>query len=186
MKESDFILISLPLTKTTSGLIGKDQIDLMKPTGILVNISRGAIIDEESLYNALTSKSILGASIDTWYVYPKDRNNPTNVFQNFPFHELDNVILSPHRAFKVRDREITHTEDIIEMRQLKNIDVALVCMNLPYTMTVEQAASAVLDFKPGMVIPYHYRGKNGFSDLQKFKKLVSGNRKIKVKLLNWY
>ena len=60
------------------------------------------------------------------------------------------------------------TEDIKEMRTLEDIDYAFICMNLPYTMTVEQAASAVLEMKPRVVIPYHYRGKDGFSDLEKF------------------
>jgi L-ascorbate metabolism protein UlaG (beta-lactamase superfamily) len=78
------------------------------------------------------------------------------------------------------------TEDIKELRSLKNIDSAFVCMNLPYTMTVDQAASAVLEMKPKVVIPYHYRGRGGFSDLERFKKLVSKNKEIEVKLLNWY
>lgn len=79
------------------------------------------------------------------------------------------------------------TEDIPEMRSLKNIDHAFVCMNLPYTMTVSQAASAVLDFKPKVVYPYHFRGKEGFSDVEKFKELVNkGDRNIEVKLLEWY
>jgi len=79
------------------------------------------------------------------------------------------------------------TEDIKEMRALKHIDIAFVCMNLPYTMSVEQAASAVLDFKPKVVYPFHYRGKGGFSDVNKFKTLVNkGNKAIYVKLKNWY
>ncbi len=78
------------------------------------------------------------------------------------------------------------TEDIPEMRALKNIDYAFVCMNLPYTMTVDQAASAVLEMRPAIVFPYHYRGKPEFSDLEKFKQLVHVNPSIKVKLLNWY
>lgn len=79
------------------------------------------------------------------------------------------------------------TEDIPEMRHLKNIDKAFVCMNLPYTMTVESAADAVLEFRPGEVYPYHYRGTNGLSDVQRFKSMVTtGNPKIKVTLLNWY
>lgn len=79
------------------------------------------------------------------------------------------------------------TEDIPEMRTLKNIDVAFVCMNLPYTMTVESAASAVLDFKPKKVYPYHYRGADGKSDVDNFKKLVnSGNPDIEVIQLKWY
>ena len=74
------------------------------------------------------------------------------------------------------------TEDIKEMRELKDIDYAFVCMNLPYTMSVEQAASAVLDFKPKVVYPYHYRG----SDIEKFKELVSVNKNIEVRLIDWY
>lgn len=79
------------------------------------------------------------------------------------------------------------TEDIPEMRQLKNIDVAFVCMNLPYTMTVESAASAVLDFKPKKVYPYHYRGTDGMSDVDKFKSIVNNaNQDITVVQLDWY
>lgn len=79
------------------------------------------------------------------------------------------------------------TEDIPEMRELKDIDVAFVCMNLPYTMDINQAASAVLDFKPTVVYPYHYRGSGGLSDVDAFKKLVvSGNKDIEVRLKNWY
>jgi len=78
------------------------------------------------------------------------------------------------------------TEDIPEMRALKDIDYAFICMNLPYTMTVEQAASAVLEFKPKVVFPYHYRGKDGFSDVEQFKKLVAKDKNIKVELLDWY
>lgn len=79
------------------------------------------------------------------------------------------------------------TEDIPEMRALKDIDIAFVCMNLPYTMTVENAASAVLDFKPTQVYPYHYRGKDGLSDVVAFKELVNaGNNDIEVIQLEWY
>ena len=79
------------------------------------------------------------------------------------------------------------TEDIPEMRALKNIDVAFVCMNLPYTMDVNQAAQGVLAFKPAIVYPYHYRGQNGLSDVAAFKKQVNAaNKKIDVRLRNWY
>lgn len=75
------------------------------------------------------------------------------------------------------------TEDIPEMRALKNIDVAFVCMNLPYTMDVQQAASAVLEFKPLIVYPYHYRGQNPIE----FKKLVTAkNKRIEVRIREWY
>ncbi len=79
------------------------------------------------------------------------------------------------------------TAGISEMRALKNIDVAFVCMNLPYTMDIQEAASAVLDFKPMIMYPYHYRGQNGLSDTEAFKKIVNdSNKAIDVRLRNWY
>jgi L-ascorbate metabolism protein UlaG (beta-lactamase superfamily) len=73
------------------------------------------------------------------------------------------------------------TEAIPEMEALKNIDVAFVCMNLPYTMTPEEAAVAVKAFHPKVVIPYHY----GMSDLNAFKKGLEGT-KIEVRILDFY
>ncbi len=79
------------------------------------------------------------------------------------------------------------TEDIPEMRALTGIDVAFVCMNLPYTMTVHQAASGVLAFRPKVVYPYHYRGKNGLSDVALFQQLVrEGAPDMEVRLVDWY
>lgn len=79
------------------------------------------------------------------------------------------------------------TEDIPEMRNLQNIDMALIPMNLPYTMTVEEAAEGVLAFKPKQVFPYHFRGGEGFADVDKFKELVNaGNDSIEVVMLEWY
>jgi L-ascorbate metabolism protein UlaG (beta-lactamase superfamily) len=79
------------------------------------------------------------------------------------------------------------TEDIPEMRILKNIDKAFVCMNLPYTMTIESAADAVLAFQPKKVYPYHYRGTEGLSDVEKFKTIVNQkNTNIEVIQWNWY
>lgn len=79
------------------------------------------------------------------------------------------------------------TEDIPEMRNLEGITKAFVCMNLPYTMPVATAADAVLDFKPKVVYPYHYRGENGFSDVNKFANIIkTNNPDIQVKLLKWY
>jgi L-ascorbate metabolism protein UlaG (beta-lactamase superfamily) len=73
------------------------------------------------------------------------------------------------------------TEGVPEMRALKNIDVALVCMNLPYTMPPEEAVDAVKAFHPKIVIPYHYRGSN----LAVFQKGLAGTG-IEVRLLEWY
>lgn len=75
------------------------------------------------------------------------------------------------------------SEDIPAMRALKNIDIAFVCMNLPYTMTAEQAAAAVNAFKPKKVIPYHYRGMDGMTNLDTFAQRVKG---VEVERLKWY
>jgi L-ascorbate metabolism protein UlaG (beta-lactamase superfamily) len=79
------------------------------------------------------------------------------------------------------------TAGIPEMRALKNIDIAFVCMNLPYTMDINEASAAVLDFKPKIVYPFHYRGQGGLSDTEAFKKKVNeSNNAIEVRLRNWY
>ena len=79
------------------------------------------------------------------------------------------------------------TSGIPEMRNLRDVDIAFVAMNLPYTMSVEEAADAVLEFKPKQVYPYHFRTPEGFSDVAKFKEIVnSQNPKIEVIQLEWY
>jgi L-ascorbate metabolism protein UlaG (beta-lactamase superfamily) len=80
------------------------------------------------------------------------------------------------------------TEDVVEMRSLKNIDYAFVCMNLPYTMEMADAADAVLQFKPKVVYPYHYRNGDGtFMDTKEFATLVGeGDKAIEVRLEDWY
>lgn len=79
------------------------------------------------------------------------------------------------------------TGNTSEMRSLKNVDLAFVPMNIPYTMTVEDVARAVLAFNPEKIFPYHYRGPGGLSDINKFKTLVeNANTNIEVVLLDWY
>ena len=79
------------------------------------------------------------------------------------------------------------TSGIPEMKALKDIDVAFVSMNLPYTMDINEAAQAVLAFKPKIMYPYHYRGQNGLSDTEAFRKMVNDKDKsIDVRLRNWY
>ncbi len=74
------------------------------------------------------------------------------------------------------------TEDTPELRALQDVEVAFVCMNLPYTMTVEQAADAVRAFKPKIVYPYHSRG----SDVERFQQLVGSEAGVEVRLRDWY
>ena len=79
------------------------------------------------------------------------------------------------------------TGDITEMRLLPNIDVAFVCMNVPFTMNITNAASAVRDFRPKVIYPYHYKNQDGtFADLNEFKRRVAQDLGIEVRLRKWY
>ena len=79
------------------------------------------------------------------------------------------------------------TGDVAEMRALADIDVAFLCMNLPFTMSINQAASAVRDFRPGVVYPYHYRNQDGsFANLGNFKTMVGTDVEIEIRLRTWY
>jgi lactate dehydrogenase-like 2-hydroxyacid dehydrogenase len=101
VQDSDFIILSVPLTKESTGLVDGEFLSWMKPTAILVNISRGHIIDEGALFNALKNEQILAAALDVWWDYPKrfwDTQAHGGPSDNYPFHELENVVVSPHRA----------------------------------------------------------------------------------------
>jgi len=80
------------------------------------------------------------------------------------------------------------TEDIPEMRGLSGIDMAFVCMNLPFTMSAEQAASAVAEFAPGVVYPYHFRGRDdGTQDPEVFAALLAeAGSSTEVRIGGWY
>lgn len=79
------------------------------------------------------------------------------------------------------------TEDTPELRALRDIDIAFVAMNVPYTMAVAKAASAVREFRPKVVYPYHYRNADGtFADLETFKWQVGTDLGIEVRLRKWY
>ncbi|MFX0002005.1 MAG: NAD(P)-dependent oxidoreductase [Candidatus Hodarchaeota archaeon] len=100
LKDIDILIIALPLTSLTNKMIGTSELELLGSKGIIVNVSRGEIIDEKSLFNALKEKIIQGAAIDVWYNYNPEINKDGKKFPfNFPFHTLDNIILSPHRGY---------------------------------------------------------------------------------------
>ncbi len=111
-KHLDFVFLGIPLTESTKGLIDKTYFEAMHHEAILINISRGQVIHEADLYDALKNKKIGGAAIDTWYQYPNPANPRVFPSKDFPFHELDNLILSPHRAGYV-DSGFPHLDDAI-------------------------------------------------------------------------
>jgi D-3-phosphoglycerate dehydrogenase len=90
LKESDFVTLHTALTEETKGMISTKELDLMKPTAYLINASRGPVIDEEALIEALKEKKIAGAGLDVFIKEPIDPGNPLLKF--------DNVIVTPHCA----------------------------------------------------------------------------------------
>lgn len=99
LEEIDTVIISVPLTSLTKGLIKRKELELLGSDGFLVNVGRGPVVHENDLYTALKEKIIAGAALDVWYNYTplpdeKGRKYPFS----HPFHTLDNVVLSPHRA----------------------------------------------------------------------------------------
>ncbi|WP_130859217.1 D-2-hydroxyacid dehydrogenase [Gracilibacillus phocaeensis] len=90
LSQSDFVVITLPLTKETTHLFGKEQFRQMKDTAFLINIGRGEIVDEEALIQALRNKELAGAGMDVFETEPLPADNP--------LWEMDNVIVTPHTA----------------------------------------------------------------------------------------
>ena len=109
--------------------------------------------------------------------------NTTEERKNFHPEGRDNGYVLNFEGFRLYVSG--DTEDTPEMRALQNIDLAFVCMNLPFTMDANAAASAVAEFKPTYVYPYHYRGRDGGTqDPEAFAKMVGTD--TEVKLGNWY
>lgn len=88
--EADYLAIAAPLTPATRGAVSKEVIARMKPTAWLLNIARGAIVDEAALIDALRAKRIAGAGLDVFSTEPLPADSP--------FWELENVIMTPHRS----------------------------------------------------------------------------------------
>ncbi len=176
-----------------------------KPNLILVTDIHPDHTDKNTLKALVTGNTTIVAPKAVQDLLPEDLKKLTTVMQNgehgtvqdfkleaVPMYNLTKERLKYHEKGRGNGYVLTlggkriyfsgDTEDIPEMRQLRNIDVAFVCMNLPYTMTPEQAAAAVKEFKPKVVYPYHYRG----SDLDKFKSSVGESSGIEVRIRDWY
>jgi len=97
LPECDTVALCTALGPETTGLIDARRLGLMKPTAFLINIARGQVIDEDSIYAALRDRTIGGAALDVWWQYP-DAAEPERRGSRHPFHELPNVILTPHNS----------------------------------------------------------------------------------------
>ena len=113
LREADFIVVAMPLSDSTRGLFNGAAFAKMKSNVVIVNVARGAIIDEIALYSALKSKRIAGAVIDTWYHYPKQGEDFGRPAKS-PFHELDNIIMTPHASGWTENLIARRCQDIAE------------------------------------------------------------------------
>ncbi|WNJ90159.1 2-hydroxyacid dehydrogenase [Bosea sp. 685] len=112
---ADAIIVSVPLTEETKGIVGATAFAAMKPDAVVVNVGRGPTIDETALFEALKAGRIGGAIIDTWYQYPGPDQAETLPSEQ-PFHELSNVLMTPHMSGwtsgTIRRRQQTMADNI--------------------------------------------------------------------------
>ncbi|MBD3194973.1 MAG: hypothetical protein GF317_07965 [Candidatus Lokiarchaeota archaeon] len=114
LKEVDILIIAVPVTDITKKMIAIKELEFLGSKGILVNVARGEIVDEEALYFALKDKTILGAAIDVWYEKkPKADKNGKKYPFHFPFQKLENVVLSPHRGYSPF-KDLLRWDEVIE------------------------------------------------------------------------
>lgn len=162
------------LSAETLKAVAGEKMQLVAPPAVLEQLPADLRPRTTVLTNGET-KSVLGLAIQAVPAY-----NTTPERAKFHAKGRGNgyvITFADKRVYLSGD-----TEDIPEMRALRNIDVTFLCMNLPYTMTPEQAANAVREFRPKIVYPYHYRG----SDMEKFKNLVGNDVGVEVRLRDWY
>lgn len=110
----DLLIIAIPHTSKTDKMIGEKELALLEKNTIIVNVARGSIIDEKSLYELLKKNKIAGAAIDVWYNYNpvKDKNGKEYPYKS-PFYKLENVVMSPHRAASPFD-DLGRWDEVIE------------------------------------------------------------------------
>jgi phosphoglycerate dehydrogenase-like enzyme len=113
------VVVTLPLVDTTRGLVGRQALAAMRPDAVLVNVGRGAVIDEAALFDALQSGRLASAIIDTWYQYPDATRAACAPSARFDFASLPNVLMTPHMSGwtegTVRRRQQTLAENITRL-----------------------------------------------------------------------
>ena len=124
---ANILIITLPQTKETEGMITRKEMEMLKPPRLLVNVARAQIVNEKDLYDALKNNILHAAGQDVWYRYPKHPEGivpgyfemPEEAKHTFPseypFHELDNLVMSPHRGGSSAYAEIARIEHLAKL-----------------------------------------------------------------------
>lgn len=119
LSESDFVTLNCPLTEQTRHLIGRKQLARMRPTGVLVNMARGPVVDHDALYEALVQRRIGGAAVDV--------TDPEPLPRDHPLLTLDNLVITPHLG-SASDR----TRRRMQEMTVENLLAGLNGLPLPY------------------------------------------------------
>ena len=176
LPKADLILV----TDIHGDHMDRAKIDLLKKAGTVIVTSAAVartITEAQTIANG-EKKTFAGIEIEAVAAYNLQRGpQPGQLFHDKGRGNGYILTLGGKRLYASGD-----TECIPEMKALRNIDVAFVCMNLPYTMTPGEAAECVNGFKPKIVYPYHY----GQSNLQEFSSAVQGTQGVEVRLRKWY
>ncbi len=99
LPRANVLINTLPLTPQTKSMIGEKELFLLPRGAVVVNVGRGEVIDQYAFFQALKNNHLGAAAIDVWYNYPEDEPSRAHTTPaEFPFTELENVVLSPHRA----------------------------------------------------------------------------------------
>jgi phosphoglycerate dehydrogenase-like enzyme len=119
LPQADFVVVALPLTSSTAGLVDRAFLSRMKDDAVLVNIARGKLIVEDDLFDHLKTHPKFRAAIDVWWAYPKTKQG--RPFHR-PFHELPNIVMTPHNANAIPGQQRWAMEAAIEnvLRFLRN------------------------------------------------------------------
>lgn len=182
--------------------------DFPEPDLILITHEHGDHYNAETLAALTVDKTVLITNPAVLDMLPEALKSKASAIANGEETEFNGLSISAIPAYNTTEERLNFhpkgrdngyvlgfdgfsvyvsgdTEDIPEMRALEGIDLAFVCMNLPFTMDVKAAASAVSEFKPTYVYPYHYRGRdNGTQDPAEFAELLEGE--IETKMGGWY
>ncbi len=190
---------------------GKEAFQGMKsPDIILVTDIHGDHLDPETIASLLNENTQIVAPKAVIEKLPETMESNIVLLANNELKTIDGFAITGVAMYNLREEALQYhekgrgngyllerdghrvyisgdTEDIPEMRSLENIDLAFVCMNLPYTMTVASAADAVAEFQPAIVVPYHFRGMDGMSDIDAFEASVNETApNVEVLRLDWY
>ncbi|MER8160949.1 2-hydroxyacid dehydrogenase [Streptomyces sp. NPDC094472] len=103
---SDIVVVTVPLSPATRGLIGPAELAAMGPRSLLVNVARGPVVQEEALYEALSAGTIAGAALDVWWA------GPPHAPSRLPFHTLQNVVMTPHNSGHTEETFAARATDI--------------------------------------------------------------------------